>query len=95
MDIQFIQMDKKLYYHPVLEKGHNLVQVINDLLLGCFEIRGNDFCLYISSYLAQLVASPARRYSRMLRALLPLMFDTIPANLMLAPTNIFWNRFSS
>ena len=36
-----------------------------------------------------------RRYSRMLRALLPLMSDTVPDNLMLAPSSIFWSRFNS
>lgn len=47
------------------------------------------FCLYISSYLAPSIASPVRRYSKMLRLLLPLKSDTVHDSLMLTLSSIF------
>ena len=43
MLIQFVQMGKKLFHHPALERRHHAVQVIDDLLLCGFEVMGNDF----------------------------------------------------
>lgn len=44
------------------------------------------FRSYISLYFASSKDSPIRRYSRILQALLPLISDTVPDNLMLAPS---------
>ena len=60
-----------------------------------FQIDVPIFCSYISSYFAPSIALPVRRYSKILRALFPLMSDTVPDSLILAHSSIFWSRFSS
>ena len=45
MNIELIQMGKKLLHHLALERGHDTIQVIYDLLLCCFEIMGDHFLL--------------------------------------------------
>ena len=59
MDIQFIQMGKEFFHHPPLERGHDPVQVINDLLPGCFEVMGYDILL-----IHLIVLRPVNGFSR-------------------------------
>ena len=41
MGIKLIKVGKKLLHHPALQRGHEAVQVINDLFLGCLEVMCN------------------------------------------------------
>ena len=45
MDIEFIQMSKELLHHPSLQRGHDPIEIINDLFLACFEVMRNYFFL--------------------------------------------------
>ena len=92
MLIQFIQMGKKLFHHPALERRHHAFRSSMICSFGALRLWAMTFCSYISLYFASSKDSPVRRYSRILRALLPLISDTVPDNLILAPSSIFWRR---